>query len=84
MNGKSIIPDRIESLGIISGVDFEVDTKGLNCRIKSNGGNISLKLRENGSTYLLKEDETLDFCGKLYYRHASGSPTVYLLYYHTL
>ncbi len=84
MNGISIIPDKIENVGIINGVDFDVDTKGLNCRIKPEGGAIVIKLTENGQTYHLKDGESLDFCGKLYYRYASGSPFVNLFYYHTL
>ena len=85
MKGNCIIPDRIENVGLISGVDFVVDTKGLCCRMKASGGDVIVSMKENGlEGWLLSDGEELDFCGRLYYRHVTGSPSVYLMYYHTL
>ena len=85
MKGYSIIPDRIENTGIISGIDILVDSKGSNGLLKVTGGDISIKLGENAvQTFPLKDGETFEFCGKIYLRHVSGSPFVSCLYYHTI
>jgi hypothetical protein len=85
MTGISKIPDKVERVDMISGVDFVVDTKGLNCIFKAVGGDISITLREGDyNCFLLCDGESLDFCGKIYFKHAAGNPTAYCLYYHTL
>ena len=85
MKGNCMIPDKIENVSLISGVDFVVDTKGLCCRMKVVGGDIVISMKENDfSRWLFSDGEEIDFCGKLCYKHSSGNPTVYLMYYHTL
>ena len=84
MRGYSVIPKKIERTEIISGIDFTVDTKGLNCIIKPSGGGIMIFLEPGGMAFPIKEGESFDFCGKIYYRHNSGSPVVNCLYYSTL
>ena len=85
MKGNCIIPDKTETMGIISGVDFIVDTKGLCCKMKVVGGDIRVKMKEKDlDGWLLCDGEELDFCGKIHFVHAMGTPTVYNLYYHTL
>ena len=78
------IPDKFESVGIISGIDFEIDTRGLNCEICPRGGSISVRLAGQNGRITVKENEKFDFCGKIIYRHASGDVFVECFYYHTL
>lgn len=78
------IPDKFESVGIISGVEFEIDTKGLSCEICPRGGNITVQLPGQKSRISVKENEKFDFCGKIIYRHAGGDVSVDCFYYHTL
>ena len=85
MSGNCMILDKIESVALISGELFTVDTKGLCCKMKVAGGSIKVNMNENDNdAYMLYEGEEMDFCGKIYYWHFSGSPLVSLLYYHTL
>lgn len=85
MRGYSVIVDKVEMMDIVSGIDFEVDTKGLNCKIKPVGGGIAINTKPSTTgSYPIADGEELDFCGRLFFRHASNSPVVHLLYYHTL
>ena len=78
------IPDKFESIGIISGIDFELDTKGLCCEICPRGGDIVVSVPGQNGQVRIKEDEKFDFCGKIIYRHAGGEVSVDCFYYHTL
>ena len=78
------IPDKFEPVDIISGIDFEIDTKGLCCEVCPRGGSIMVMLPGQNGRILVKEDEKFDFCGKIIYRHASGNVSVNCFYYHTL
>ena len=78
------IPDKFETVDIISGIDFEIDTKGLCCEICPRGGSITLMLPGQKGRIVLNENEKFDFCGKIVYRHASGVVFVNCFYYHTL
>lgn len=84
MTNNSRIPDRFESTGIIGGIDFEIDTAGLNCEVCPRGGDITLHLPGKGGQINLKENEKFDFCGKIIYRQETGDVTVECFYYHTL
>lgn len=78
------IPDRFETVGIISGVDFEIDTKGLCCELCPRGGDITVQLEGRSGRISVRENERFNFCGKLIYRHGSGNVSVEFFYYHTL
>ena len=78
------ITDKFESIGIVSGVNFELDTKGLMCEMRPRGGNIYVFLEGQSGRITLKEDEKLTFCGKIGFKHSIGDVTVDCFYYHTL
>ena len=78
------IPDRFDCIGMMSGMEFEIDTKGLMCEIRPREGSIILFLEGKNGNITLKEDETFDFCGKIHFRQASGNASVDCFYYHTL
>ena len=85
MRGYSKIIDKTETIGVISGVDFNIDTKGLSCVIKVVGGSMGIKPHNTDNTHFLLDDgETIDICGKATLRFVSGSPSIYCLYYHLL
>ena len=85
MKGYSIIPDRIENMGLISGVEFSLDSKGANALLKVTGGDVAITLKEGASDrFPLSAGETFEFCGKIYFKHVSGSPYISCLYYHTI
>lgn len=85
MKGYSVIPEKIKTYGMISGVDFVIDTQGADCIFKVRGGDVVLSMKENASDlFYLSDGESIEFCGKLHFKHSSGSPTVYTLFYHTL
>ena len=60
------IPDKFETVEIISGIDFEIDTKGLCCEVCPRGGSIMVMLPGQNGRILVKEDEKFDFCGRLF------------------
>lgn len=78
------IPDKFDSIGVMSGVDFEVDTKGLMCEICPRGGSIVVFLKGKSGMITVKEDEKFSFCGKVCFRQGLGSASVDCFYYHTL
>ena len=78
------IPDRFDSVGLMSGMDFEIDTKGLMCEICPRGGSIALFFTPGSGMITIKEDEKFNFCGKVMYRQMSGNVSVECFYYHTL
>lgn len=85
MNGFSKIPVKINAIGVISGVEFEVDSKGLDCIIKPTETDIwvYLKSGKNAERFLIKAGESFEFCGKIYFS-ASMSGTVYCYMYQRL
>ena len=85
MTGVLRIPDKVENIDMISGVDFSLDTKGLGCLLKPVGGDIAVKINASDRhAFNVSDGETFDFCGKIYFRHASGTPVAHCLYYRTL
>ena len=78
------IPDRFESVGLMSGMDFEIDTKGLMCEICPRGGSIAVFFTPGSGMITVKEDEKFNFCGKVMYRQMLGTVSVECFYYHTL
>ena len=78
------IPDKFETVEIITTTNFVLDTKGLCCEIFPRGGSITVSLPENSGSILLKEDERFNFCGKIVCHHSSGTVSIDCFYYHTL
>ena len=78
------IPDKFESIELVSGIDFEIDTKGLMCEICPRGGSITIFLEGKNGKIFLKGDEKFSFCGKILFRYYSGNVSVDCFYYHTL
>ncbi len=86
MNGFSKIPVKAKGEEVISGVEFEIDTQGLDCILKPVGTDLWIYTKSGsrgGERYCIKDGETFEFCGKLYYM-ASFSGTVYSLMYNRL
>ena len=78
------IPDKFDSIGVMSGIDFEVDTKGLMCEICPRGGSIVVFLKGKSGMITVKADEKFSFCGKIWFNSASETSSVDCFYYHTL
>ena len=86
MSNYSRIPVKIQNEGVISGIEFQIDTQGLDCILKVHETDLWVYTKPGASSserYLLKEGETLEFCGKLYYSPLT-SGTVYSFMYNRL
>lgn len=80
------IPDEIKNVSIAPGNEVLVDTKGLDCILAPEGGNIYVSLVKNAAAdarFPLCSGQSLDFCGKLYVGSESGA-SVGCLFYRTL
>ena len=78
------IPDKFETLPLMTGMDMVIDTKGLACEICPRGGDIFVRLEGTQSRITVRENEKFDFCGKIVVSVGGNSPSVDCFYYHTL
>ena len=86
MKGFSVIPDKTTKTDVISGVVFDIDTKGLDCIIKPDKTDIYVSTESSVNTnekFLVRQGEELCVCGKFYVT-ANTAGSVYLLHYKTL
>lgn len=86
MSNYSRIPVKTKSEGAISAIEFEIDTKGLDCIVRAEETDLFVYTKSGAAKsemYLVKEGETFEFCGKLYYQVAT-SGTVYTFMYNRL
>lgn len=86
MGGYSRIPVKTKNEGVISNIEFEIDTQGLDCVIRAEGTDLFVYTKsgaDQSEMYLVKDGETFEFCGKIYYQVAT-SGTVYTFMYNRL
>lgn len=86
MSGYSRIPVKAKCEDAISGVEFEIDTEGLDCIVKAINTDMWIYIKQgapSSESYFLKADETFEFCGKLYYK-VSELGKVYTFMYNRL
>ncbi len=86
MSNYSRIPVKTKCKDALSAIEFEVDTQGLDCVIRADGTNLLVYTKSGAAKsemYLVKDGETFEFCGKLYYQvYTSGM--VYTFMYNRL
>lgn len=83
MNGFSKIIERIERIDVISGVEFDIDTKGLNCVLKPMDADIWVCVRPGSAPnerFMVKAGENLEFCGKIYFYASTSGYVSYYMY----
>lgn len=86
MSNYSGIPVKTKSEGAISAIEFEIDTEGLDCVMKSVGTDMWVYTKSGASgseRFFVKDGENFEFCGKLYYCVAT-SGTVYFYMYNRI
>ena len=86
MSNYSRSPVKTLNEGVLSNIEFQIDTEGLDCILKCHETDLWVYTKpgaELSEKYLLKEGETLEFCGKLYYSPLT-SGTVYSFMYNRL
>lgn len=86
MSNYSRIPVKTQNEGIISNIEFQIDTQGLDCVIRAEGTDLFVYTKSGAAKsemYLVKDGETFEFCGKLYYQVAT-SGTVHTFMYKKL
>ena len=87
MNNVSRIPEETGSCSIISNVEVDIDSNGLECVIKPDGADIFVKTRPCDNKffggYLVKDGQEFTFCGKVYF-YSNATCEVYYMKYRTL
>ena len=87
MINVSRIPDDTKSIKL-SEKDGTVtlDTKGLDCIVKTVGADIFIKAKENGAdedVFILRDGESISFCGRVGV-FTKSTADVYCMFYRTL
>ncbi len=80
------IPDEIKTVNLSAGGDAEIDTKGLDCMLCADGGDIYVALEKDAKDdrkFPVKNGTCLEFCGRVYV-FAKTSAAVSCLFYRTL
>ena len=80
------IPDEIKAVSLAPGGEVLIDTKGLDCILTAEGGDVYVSLVKGAGAdarFHIRSGNNLDFCGKLYVCSEAGA-NVGCLFYRTL
>lgn len=83
MSNYSRIPVKTKSEDVISNIEFEVDTQGLDCIMKAVGTDMWVYTKSDAKSnerFFVKDGENFEFCGKLYYQVATSGDVYFCMY----
>lgn len=77
------IPSNANKISFTDNSFIKIDTCGLDCTLKADGGNIIIKVFPNAADeqiFMLNDKEKLDFSGKIYISGTPGAHAYTLMY----